>query len=76
VVVVVMAAAAAAVSIKKGKRRHAPGRVMYSIDELIQLIPLRIREQARLFVPPREVNVHVGHGVVVVALRAVCRRLQ
>ena len=34
---------------------------MDRVDELVQLVPLAVGEQARLLVAAREVDVHVGH---------------
>jgi hypothetical protein len=31
------------------------------VDELVQLVPLKVKEQTRLLVAAREVDVHVRH---------------
>lgn len=47
-------------------------RVVNRVNELIQFIPLRIRQQSRLLVPPREINIHARHLVCRAFVR-VCR---
>ena len=39
-----------------------PRRVVYAIHKLLELLALRIGEQAGLLVAPREVDVHVRHA--------------
>lgn len=46
-----------------GLMSDSPRRIVNGINELVQLVPLGIRQQAGLLVPPREIDVHAGHCV-------------